>query len=165
MPIPSVSGRADRHVVARGIRRVLTQSPRDSLTTLRVLLTIAFVEVLIRTVKLQRLSQLLGCPLDVTPRAGNSSRLTLRELPPTPRRQVLCTRRVAAVWPFSKGPCLRESLVAGHLLRRMRPTLRIGLVGGQGEFYTHAWLELGGRPLEDLANYAAFDVTPSGAPM
>ena len=63
---------------------------------------------------------LLGVRLNLDPAPPGVEQFAWRELPPRARRQLRCTARVTDVWPFSKGPCLRRSLVIGHLLRRHR---------------------------------------------
>ena len=71
-----------------------------------------------------------------------------------------CTRRVADVWPFSRGPCLRRALVAGHLLRDLDPALRLGVGGSGDKVYAHAWLEIEDRPLKDIAGFSILQQTP-----
>jgi hypothetical protein len=50
--------------------------------------------------------------------------------------------------------------VAGHLLRRLDPALRLGLTGAGDGVFGHAWLEIGDRPLEDVAAFSLFQQTP-----
>jgi hypothetical protein len=133
---------------------------RELLTTLHAGAVIVTVELLVRSVSLPRLSRLLGVRLNLAPAPPDASRIRVRDLPPRAARQVRCTRRVADAWPFSQGPCLRRSLVAGHLLRSLDPALRLG-VGGSGDgLYAHAWLEIGDRPLEDIAGFSRFEEAP-----
>jgi hypothetical protein len=132
-------------------------------TTVRVVVVLATVEVLIRWVTLPRLSRLLGVRLDWSPPRSEAERVRLRELPPRARRQVRCTHRVADIWPFSKGPCLRRALVAGHLLRRHAPAIRVGVAGTGEELHAHAWLEIDGRPLESVTEFSVFQRAPIGA--
>ncbi|WP_040491426.1 lasso peptide biosynthesis B2 protein [Ilumatobacter nonamiensis] len=125
---------------------------------------IVVVEVLIRTMKLRRLAALLGVHLDLSPVDSTACPLPLDDLPATTKRQMLCTRRVTDAWPFSRGPCLRRSLIAGHLLRHFHPALRLGVIGGETQQFTaHAWLEIDGRPLEDITSYRTFGPPPVGA--
>ena len=42
----------------------------------------------------------------------------------------------------SELPCLRRSLVAGHLLRRHDPSLRLGVGGAGDALFAHAWIEI-----------------------
>jgi hypothetical protein len=141
----------------RRIRRVRELPPKEILTTLRVAVVIVVVEVLVRVVPLPRLSRLLGVEVDLGPRIGSGEQLPLRELPERARRQLRCTRRVADVWPFSQGPCLRRALVGGHLLRRLHPAIRLGLTGSGDELLAHAWLEIDGRPLETVDHFVRFE--------
>jgi hypothetical protein len=128
--------------------------PREWATTLHVVLVMTFVELLVRQVRLERLVTLLGFRVDFTPAQVGARKLPLRELPVRARRQVRCTRRVAGAWPFSNGPCLRRALVLGHLLRSRSPAVRIGIAGSGDSLLAHAWLEVAGRPLEDVDGYA-----------
>lgn len=161
---PPGGWRAALRVLARGVGGVLRLPPAEWATTARAIVVIVFVEVLVRPIPLDRLARLLGVRVDLTPSATVKAKLPLRELPGRARRQIRCARRVARAWPFSDGPCLRESLVTGHLLRRHAPALRIG-VGKDGDnLLAHAWLEIGGRPLEHVVGLAAFQrqTRPSG---
>jgi hypothetical protein len=132
-------------------------------TTLHAVVVLAVVEVLIRWMPLPRLSRMLGVRLDVSSQGGDADQMRLGELPPRARRQVRCANRVADVWPFSKGPCLRRSLIAGHLLRRNDPALRIGLAGSGDELLAHAWIEIDGRPLESIDAYEPFQQSTGGS--
>jgi hypothetical protein len=141
----------------RRIPRLRRLPPKEILTTLRVAVVIVIVEVLVRTVRLPRVSRLLGVRVDLTPRVGSADQLPLRELPERARRQLRCTRRVADAWPFSHGPCLRRALVGGHLLRRLHPSVRLGLTGSGDQLLAHAWLEIEGRPLESVDRFVRFE--------
>jgi hypothetical protein len=141
----------------RRVPRLRELPPKEILTTLRVAVVIVVVEVLVRIVPLPRLSRLLGVEVDLGPRTGTGEQLPLRELPERARRQLRCTRRVADAWPFSQGPCLRRALVGGHLLRRLRPSVRLGLTGTGDQLLAHAWLEIDGRPLETVDHFVRFE--------
>lgn len=154
MSISTISFRARR--VVRGVARTFMLPPREILTTLHAFGVIIVVELLIRTVPLPRLSRALGCRLNLDPTDPEADRLWLRDLPQRSGRQVRCTRRVAHVWPFTEGPCLRSALVTGHLLRDLDPALRLGMVTTGEELHAHAWLEIDGRPLEHVAAFDAF---------
>jgi hypothetical protein len=144
-----------------GRRIVHTRRPRvpELATTFHVVLVLALVETLIRWVSLPRLSRLLGVRLDLEPARADAQQVRPDGLPPLARRQLRCTRRIADMWPFSKGPCLRRSLVAGHLLRDHDPAIRLGLIGSGDEVSAHAWLEIEGRPLESIDAYQPFQWT------
>jgi hypothetical protein len=147
---------------SRAVRHVI-RALRVLGTTLRVVVVLAAVEALIRWMPLPRLSRLLGVRLEWSPAGGDANRMRLGELPPRARRQLRCTHRVADVWPFSKGPCLRRSLVAGHLLHRHDPAIRVGVTGTGDELCAHAWLEIDGRPLESVAEFSVLQRAPIGA--
>lgn len=71
------------------------------------------------------------------------------ELSADERLALRATVRVIRHWPFGSGPCLRESLVLGHLLRDRTPELRFGVARSHGRILAHAWVEAGGRPIND----------------
>ena len=104
----------------RVVRRcpvLLRLPPREILTTFHVAVVLVFVEVLIRWVPLPRLAA-CSASASTSPRAGDVEQFRA-ELPRGRGAAALhpaCRRRVAA----QQGPCLRRSLVAGHLLRRAR---------------------------------------------
>jgi hypothetical protein len=114
------------------------------------------VELLIRWVSLPRLSRMLGVRVNLAPVRPEVAPFPIEELPARDRRRLRCTRRVADAWPLSKGPCLRRSLVAGHLLRQHRPAVRLGLAGRGDDVLAHAWLEIDDRPLENISGLNVF---------
>ncbi len=124
-------------------------------------IVISTVELLIRWVPLPRLSTLLGVRVNLAPVGASVEQLPITELSPRARRQLRCTRRVADSWPFGAGPCLRRSLVLGHLLRDRRPALRLGVAGTGDALLAHAWVEIDGRPLEGVDGYGVFQQTPA----
>jgi len=151
---------ATRHLLQRA-GRALRLPPRELLTVVHVVLVAARVEALIRWVTLPRQCELLGVELDLTPTDGDVERLPITALPEVSRRQLRCTAKVAEVWPFGRGPCLRRSLVAGHLLRRRHRTgLRVGVGGTGDDIHAHAWLEVDGRPVEAVGAFRAFERAP-----
>src|SRR5690625_3020535 len=158
---PPDGWRSATRQLLRGGLGFLRLPPSEWATTLHVVVVISLVEVLIRPVPTQRLARMFGVRLDLTPAPPGAARLRQRELSARARRQLRCTRRVTRAWPFSNGPCLRQSLVAGHLLRRQSPVLRLGVAGSGDELFAHAWLEMAGRPLEDVDGLIPF-VSPSG---
>lgn len=149
--------------LGRGILKTFRLPPVEILTTLHVAAVMLAVEICIRWVPLPRLSRILGCPVNLEPVVPGADRLPLKELPKRERRRVRCTKRVARLWPFSQGPCLRSALVGGHLLRRLNPTIRLGLATDRDDLSAHAWLEIDGRPLEHIAAYDVFhlDANPN----
>jgi hypothetical protein len=148
--------RFDLQVFVRRASRLVRLSAREMLTTVHVVVVLLVVELLIRWTPLPRLSSLLGLRVDLAPAPAHAGQFDVADLPPSARRQLRCTHRVAEIWPFSKGPCLRRSLVAGHLLRDHGPAIRLGLIGSGDEVGAHAWLEIDGRPLESIDTYQAF---------
>jgi hypothetical protein len=55
--------------------------------------------------------------------------------------------RVARRWPFG-DTCLRRAVALGFILRRERPVLRVGVVRTTRGIRGHAWLEIGGKPVD-----------------
>ncbi len=147
-------------LILRGPLATLRLPLPELLTTLRAAGLIVVVELLVRWVKLPRLSRMLGVRLNLEPAPAGVERIRVRDLPPRAARQVRCTRRVADAWPFSQGPCLRRSLVAGHLLRNLDPSLRLGIGGTGDQLFAHAWLEIRDRPLEDVSSFSRFQQAP-----
>lgn len=127
---------------------------------LHAVAVLAAVEAAIRWVPLPRLGNALGCRIDLSTRTAVAPAWSPSELDPAVRRRLRCTHRVTGVWPLSRGPCLRRALVGGHLVRRLDPAIRLGTYLDGGEVVAHAWLELDGRPVEDIAGYVAFEARP-----
>jgi len=134
----------------------------DIVTVLHPAAVLMFVEALIRWVPLPRLSRMLGVRVNVGPAASNGEQLPVDRLTDRDRRQLRCTVRVTDGWPLSKGPCLRRSLVAGHLLRRHHPAIRLGMSSTAAGFFAHAWLEIDDRPLERVTELIVFQSTTDG---
>lgn len=70
------------------------------------------------------------------------------------RMRLLMVRTVMRNWPVD-GACLRHALVAGHRIRRLGPTLKVGVVRNTDDALSaHAWLEISGRSLDvDSVDY------------
>lgn len=130
-------------------------------STLHAFVILAVVEALVRWVRLPRLSHMLGCRIDLGPRTATVVALPLSELPRRGRRDVRCAVRLTGLWPLSAGPCLRRALVIGHLLRHHGTAVRLGTVGEGQTLGAHAWVEVGGRPLEDVGTVMSFSTVVS----
>jgi hypothetical protein len=130
---------------------------RDAAVGARVIGLLGVVEVLIRWMPLQRLSRLLGVRVDLGPGRPGMAPVDPRSLSPRQRRRVRMTLRLSARWPFSEGPCLRRSLVLARLLRPDDVAVRLGFPRESGIAIAHAWVELRGRPLEDVSAYQPFE--------
>lgn len=129
----------------------------ELLTTVHAACVLAVVEATIRWVPLPRLSRMLGCPLELSPPTRRPAITSSRDLGRRARRELRCTQRVADTWPLSSGPCLRRALVGGCLLRRLGTRIRLGTYLDGVAPVAHAWLEIDGRPLEDVSNYRRFE--------
>ena len=104
-------------------------------------------------VPLPRMARLLGVPLgssDAIPDPSGALPLTAAEL-----RRLRVLGRIGPRWPFCEGPCLRQALVAGHILRRHHPRLRIGASLKGSALVAHAWVELDGGTVGADDSYTA----------
>lgn len=111
--------------------------------TARAAVGVAGVELGMHLVSLPRLCRILGV------RVATAGEQAGSELSSRGSREWHAARRVLRHWP-APDTCLRRSLVAGWLLRREHPALRIG-VARDGELsLAHAWLELDGQPVGEL---------------
>jgi Transglutaminase-like superfamily len=145
------------------LRGLLRLPPREIVTTLHAAAVLVFVESVIRWIPLPRLSRMLGIRLSLDPPPIDVQQFSADALTPRDRRELRCARRVADAWPLSKGPCLRRSLVAGHMLRRHDPAVRLGVSRARGDILAHAWLEIDERPLERIADMSVFSTTTGTA--
>jgi hypothetical protein len=120
--------------------------PVDLTRTAAAFLLAAVVEVGLRSLRLPRLSSLLGVPLDTAVRTSSA---TVGPVVVThrARHRLAATRRALKYWPFGDS-CLRIALVGGFLIRDLDPVLRIGVTRHNGEIKAHAWLEVGGLSLD-----------------
>jgi hypothetical protein len=145
------------HWLAAAVARL-----RTAATSLRVIALLTVVEVSIRWVPLPRLARVLGVEVNLRPSVSSGLPPDVSGLSAHQRRQLRCTWRIADAWPFGSGPCLRRSLVAARLLRGSGAAVRLGLprpdVGA-----AHAWVEIDGRPIEDVSAYRPFVNPPASA--
>lgn len=113
-----------------------------------VLVLLLAVEIGTRQIRLPTLTRLLG--------VGWQSPATDEPWIPTAseRRQLRCLARFVRHWKLAEGPCLRQSLVLGRLLRHHRPVLRVGVRRSErGHMQAHAWLEIGASVLGERTGY------------
>jgi hypothetical protein len=107
------------------------------------------VELLLERWTLPRLAGRLGVSLADGPQVAPRGR-ALR--PGAAMRRWDAVGRVYRRWPRGDGPCLRQALVAGHLLRSRGPVLRIGVRRAEdGALQAHAWLAIDGTDLDPSA--------------
>lgn len=136
-------------------RLPLAEVPR----TVAAFFVAAVVEVGLRTMSLPRLADLVGAPLllgPADPSAAPAPEVDAGStLPPDARRQVAATRRVLRHWPFG-DTCLRQALVSGAGLRRLRPRLQVGVAKLDGDVRAHAWLLVRGRVLDPLGAASSY---------
>ena len=109
-----------------------------------VLWWLAVVELAVRTLPLPRVARLLGAPLAVDASSALATPVGGAVLRTGERRRLSALTRIAPHWPLCDGPCLRQALAAGHILRRHAPVLRIGAALDDRALRAHAWLEVDG---------------------
>lgn len=102
------------------------------------------VEVGLRTTTLPRLARALGTPLAVD---QLDYATTGFELPASGLRRMESARRVLRHWPLG-DTCLRQALMTGWMLRRLRPALQLGVAKVDGEVRAHAWLVIQGTVVD-----------------
>ena len=113
------------------------------------------VEVGLRTTTLPRLARALGAPLTADGLATLTGPSAGRPLPDRTLRRIHASRRVVRHWPFG-DTCLRQALVCGWLLRRLRPTLQLGVARVDGEVRAHAWLVVAGTVVDPLRAVSSY---------
>jgi hypothetical protein len=122
------------------------------------------VELGLRTMRLPRLARLLGTPLAVDgadPVVEPAADL----LPDWALLRMEATRRVLRHWPFGDS-CLRQALVCGWLVRRLRPRLQLGVAKVDGDVRAHAWIVVGGAvvdPRRAVSSYRPLTSVRTGA--
>jgi hypothetical protein len=105
------------------------------------------VEVGLRTTTLPRLARALGTPLAVDGFDAYAEQEAAVLLPRWAVRRMHAARRVLRHWPFG-DTCLRQALVCGWLVRRLRPALQLGVAKVEGEVRAHAWLIVSGTVVD-----------------
>ncbi|HZU80607.1 MAG TPA: lasso peptide biosynthesis B2 protein [Acidimicrobiales bacterium] len=122
-----------------------------------VLLWLAVAEIGVRTVRLPTLASMMGVPFsaDPVPEPAPSDASATLALTRGERRRLRVLERLVSVWPFADGPCLRQSLVAGRILRRRGPVLRLGVALDGADLQAHAWLQLGAVTIGSPAHFSA----------
>ncbi len=158
-------------------RRWTAMPAAERRQTLRALVVLFVLELTIRWIPVPRVAHRLGVTLDgedegvadsdaLAPDAlraaatGAAAAYAPHLLTATEQQARRSTFRVIRRWPFGLGPCLRESLVLGHLLRDHSPVLRFGVTRDHGSILAHAWLEVAGRPINDPAGVLPFQGAP-----
>lgn len=114
------------------------------------------IELGLRFVRLPTLARALGCPLALDPNdavadfGGTGEHRRARQpFTPDELRSLVDAERVLRRWPPG-DTCLRRALLVGCVLRRRRPTLRVGVAKVDGVVNAHAWLDIEGRPLNPM---------------
>jgi hypothetical protein len=131
--------------------RLVPQLSRTDRRELAIVTVLSLAsEVGLRWLPLPRLAHLFGLAFDRSATAFDD--VTDRaQLPEWALRRLRIVAIVMRRWPVD-GECLRQSLVAGHRLRRLQPQLCIGVARVDRKFVAHAWLEIQGRSLDPSSN-------------
>jgi hypothetical protein len=114
---------------------------------LRVARSALLVEAGLRTQPLDELARALGIELTNDDRARDAAGRT-GDVSAQVRWTFEATDRVLGFLP-GRATCLRRALIAGHLLRKHRPAIRIGSARQNGKLAFHAWLEFDGKVASD----------------
>jgi hypothetical protein len=168
-----VRGGGSARSLPRAVRTLGGLPRSEQRATLHALFTLLRVEAAIRWVRLPRLSEMLGIRLQVDPPthldapAARAADVAYRpapevELPPALASARRSVDRLMRLWPLGAGPCLRESLVLGHLIRDRDPVLRLGVARHGYRVRAHAWIEVSGVPINDPEGFTAFGSRRAG---
>lgn len=137
-------------------RRVLSRLRRltasDIMVAMRAAVLAPMVELLLRTIAIQRTANLLRIRvrLEGGPGVPDSSHAELR-LTDRERRALAIAWRVLDIGPFN-STCLRRSIIGACLMRRRDHAVRIGVLRTADGFKAHAWLEIDGVSLDPDAS-------------
>ena len=114
-------------------------------TFIAALFLVPAMHVIVRVIGFNRLQQRVA---NTAPRAGHAGIPQAQAV----RTCVVSIHRVKRFSPFfMRGNCLSQSLALAWLLRRrgVQPELRLGVRLTGPKFDAHAWIEFGGRVLND----------------
>jgi hypothetical protein len=147
---PQAKGTGAQGTAARRLRKFRELSADDRMLFLKLWALLPVVSVLLRVLDYRRTLRLLSrwsatVPgQDDPPEDAMYYALRLGRL-----------ARIAGRYVPTNGSCLRQSLLVSWLLRRrgIASDLRIG-VQKQDAFAAHAWVEVGGRPVNDTPDVA-----------
>jgi hypothetical protein len=128
---------------------------------LPAVLTACAAEIGLRTLDLRRLARLARVSLDMAPSSSTVDELRLDDVD---RARVRAVQIVMRRWPWgARGPCLRQALVSGWMLRHRRPHLVLGAGRDARGTLAHAWLLVDGVALDpDIARWTP--LVAHGAP-
>lgn len=146
-------------MTASGLWGASTAKLRAVGAALPVAAWLVVVEVGLRTTSLIRLSGRLGVAVATDSEGSGAAPRPTPPLTARERRQLRILSRLVEHWPFGRGPCLRQALVAGRILHRHQPRLRLGAAPTDEGVLGHAWLELGGTAV--MGHPAGFPVLVS----
>ena len=142
------------------VRRLSSISWRQWKDLAFTVIVLTVIEIGLRVGSLDRLAELLGSQW-----SSQKARMNGRCRSSRPMTAALSMQleKVLRHWCFS-ATCLRRSLLAGHLLRRWHPVLRLGVAKVDGIVTAHAWLEINGVNLDPVGS-ASFEVIAVDRPL
>jgi hypothetical protein len=160
LPSPFRRAAGSSRAVTRTWRNLRRLSGHERLVVARILGLLGVAEIGLRLQPLPTVARWFQVPLSTVPTPVPTERAWER-LTAAERGEVEMARRVAARWPFGQGPCLRLSLVEGHVLRSRHPVLRLGVANSGPAIVAHAWIEVDGRPLDEPGEFLPFEIAES----
>ncbi|QDB80837.1 lasso peptide biosynthesis B2 protein [Georgenia wutianyii] len=144
------------------VRTLLRRPPRAWFRAAQAAALAGVVEVGLRTVRLPRLTRLLGVRLVLDGAVGRVGDPGLVRLSSSEAERLDVTWRLLRHRPFN-GTCLRRALLGAHALRHRDHAVRIGVQKVAGEVKAHAWLEVDGIVM-DPDGIESFRSLTAGAP-
>lgn len=137
------------------LRRFLHLRPDQRRMALRAAIALLAVRSGLKVAPLRTLASMLGVRVGDARPVG--PRLQLSDWRAAEAASIV--DRLLSVGP-RKTRCLHRALVLGHLMRRERPCLRIGVRRADGQVEAHAWLEIRDRVVaeSDLADLETFRI-------
>lgn len=135
--------------------RTAWRMPTDArAAALHALCVTPLVEIALRCLPLPRVCSCLGITLvERSAPAATRREQTPPQIALTIRRAQRAAELALRNWGYQRNYCLRRALVTGELLRRHKPSLRIGVRRQNDRCEAHAWLTLGETCI-DVSNSA-----------
>lgn len=113
--------------------------------------TALVVEIGLRTMPLSSLARAAGVRIDLARRSVAEP--SHPPVGPLDAARLHAVQVVMRRWPWGeRGPCLRQALVAGRLLRHLQPSLRLGMGYDAQGVTGHAWVIIDGLALDPDAS-------------
>lgn len=145
--------------LVRKARTFASLPRRDQIAVAHIAIVALAAEAGLRVSKPTRLARRFGLTVgrDAAPPAP-------KRLPPLSPSEARALRAATMIFGsvMSERACLRYSLVAGHVLRRRRPVLRLAATRRDGAVHAHAWIEVDGVRIDwaDASTFTPMRGTP-----